>query len=235
MRNVAAPVILALLAFFGAPQGFASQASPCNFDKTCREFERLAEAEQYEKIIEKAGPAGNHSEGARRYIGRAYLALASREGTTPEQEEQYCRKALEYGFAQAYMGLYFLYAQKDAEAALGFLRQYVATRPKDSVPYVILGESELEKKEYKLADAYLREAKKVGRSYSAHLDWLLFQTNYLLGNYAYAGERLESALAQEKFRDEFKTLTSDPRFAGIEKRPEFKKHLEMLKDAKQRT
>lgn len=226
MENKIYRAILAIIVpslFIGVPESISSQYSPCiKSDTVCMEFEQLAEAGQGDAIIKKIDAAAQYSEGARHYIGMAYLSLAGKEETTPEQEEAFCRQALEYGSSQAYMGLYFIHAQKDQEKALGFLRQYVETKPVDSVPYVILGESELEKKNYKLADTYLRESKKVARARSAQVDWMLFQANYLLGNYQYAGEMIESAVAHGKFNEELKSLGADKRFQGIEKRPEFR-------------
>jgi tetratricopeptide (TPR) repeat protein len=227
MENKIYRAILAIIVpslFIGVPDSISSQYSPCiKSDTVCMEFEQLAEAGQVDAIIKKIDAAAQYSEGARHYIGMAYLSLAGREETTPEQEEAYCRKALEYGSNQAYMGLYFIHAQKDPEKALGFLRQYVETKPADSVPYVILGESELEKKNYKLADAYLRESKKVARARSTRVDWMLFQVNYILGNDQFAVEMLESALTDRRFEPELKALATDTPFQGIEKRPEFKK------------
>ena len=221
-RAVLAIILPAL--FIGVPECISSQSSPCiKSDTVCMEFEQLAKAGQFDAIIQKIDAAVQYSEGARHFIGMAYLALAGREETTPEQEEAYCRKALEYGSNQAYMGLYFIHAQKDQEKALGFLRQYVETKPVDSVPYVILGETELEKKNYKLADTYLRESKKVARARSTRVDWMLFQVNYILGNDQFAGEMLESALTNRKFEEELKALAADTSFQGIEKRPEFRK------------
>ncbi len=233
MQKIVVPVMLALIMLSGAPRSFASQDSLCgNSDAVCREFEKLSEAEQFDKIIEKIDPKQTYSESSRNYIGKAYLALAGRESNTPEQEEQYCRKALEYGQTQAYMGLYFIYAQKDEEAALGFLREYVLTGPADSVPFVILGESELGKKNYRAADIFLREAKRVARASSARVDWMLFQVNYLLENYRDAGEMLERALTNGRFDNELKALLSDSRFEGIERRPEFRKYRDRFQATK---
>ena len=218
---------LATVFIFIASQSFslASGNPACDAkDTICTEFSQLAEAEQYDKIIATVDPKKTYSEASRGIIGQAYLMVAGRESNTPEQEEQFCRKALEYGSTSAYMGLYFIYASKDTETALGFLRQYVATKPKDSVPYVLLGEAELEKKNYQAADAYLREAKKVARGHSANLSWLSFQAGYLTGDYVYAGTMLESALKKPEYEKELRALTTDPRFAGLEKRPEFKQY-----------
>jgi hypothetical protein len=121
----------------------AAGNAPCGEkDAVCLEFAGLYEAEQYDKIIGAIDTKKNYSDASRSIIGQAYLMIAGRETNTPEQEEQFCRKALEYGSTSAYMGLYFIFASKDAETALGFLKQYIATKPKDSVPYVILGEAE---------------------------------------------------------------------------------------------
>jgi tetratricopeptide (TPR) repeat protein len=218
------PAVAAFIFSTGVSLTFAAEASLCkNDDSECKAFENSARSERFDEIIKKVDPAKRYSDGARHYIGQAYLSLASAETNTPEQEEAYCRKALEYGSVQAYMGLYFIHVQKDPEKALGFLKQYIETKPIDSVPYVILGESELGKKNYKLADEYLKASKKVARARSARVDWLLFQVNYLLGNYQFAGEMFESALAHDRFDEELRELAADERFRGIEQRPEFKK------------
>jgi tetratricopeptide (TPR) repeat protein len=223
IRRAVLIIILPAL-FIGVQEGISSQNPPCvKTDTVCREFEQLAETGQFDALIKKIDTTAQYSEDSRRLIGKTYLALAGREEATPEQEEAFCRKALEYGSTQAYMGLYFIHARKDQEKALGFLRQYIETKPVDSVPYVILGESELEKKNYKLADTYLRESKKVARARSARVDWMLFQVSYLLGNYQYAGEIIESAMINGKVDEKLKALGADERFRGIEKRPEFKK------------
>lgn len=198
-------------------------------DTACREFAKLAEAEQYDRIIEKAGANKTYSEAAKSYIGQAYLMIAGRETNTPEQEEQFCLKALEYGATSAYMGLYFIHAGQNPEKAVGYLKQYVATKPKDSVPYVLLGEAEMEKENYEAANLYLREAKTVARGHSTNLDWMLFQVNYLLGDFAYAGTMLDGALAQGQFTSELKSLAADPRYADFGNRPEFQKYEPMIK------
>jgi len=224
--------VVAVGLFVAVPSTGKAVESPCpEKDEQCREFARLAETEQYDKIIGAIDAKKTYSDASRSIIGQAYLMIAGRETNTPEQEEQLCRKALEYGSTSAYMGLYFIYASKDAEAALGFLKQYIATKPKDSVPYVILGEAELEKKNYQTADAYLREAKKVARGSSANLDWLSFQAGYLTGDYAYAGAMLESAMKKPEYEKELRALAADPRFSGMEKRPEFRQYESILKDA----
>jgi tetratricopeptide (TPR) repeat protein len=221
-RIIIAMIAVLTLICIGKP-GVAEERSLCQkTDVICGQFETLAQEGQFKTIIDKAGGKQDYSEGARYYIGKAYLAIASDENNRPEQEEAFCRKALEFGATQAYMGLYFIYVQKDEEQALGFLREYVNTKPRDTVPYVILGESELNKKNYKTADFYLRESKKVARASSPRVDWMLFQVNYLLGNYKAAGEMMESALTNGTFEQELKELAADGRFKGMETRPEFK-------------
>lgn len=211
----------------------AAPVSRCSdADSTCKQFETFIQAEQPEKVIAQYNPAQRYSDEALRYVGDAYLALASRDNITPEQEEGYYRKALEVKHFIAYMGLYFMYAQKDEEKALGFLREYVKTKPADTVPYVILGETELNRKNYSLAADYLREGKKVAHAHSPRVDWMLFQASYMLKDYAAAGELFESAVTKGTFDKELKTLVSDPRFADIEKHPEFRKHQNLLKTAK---
>lgn len=215
-----------------APAATAFAPDCGNSDRACKNFQQLLMDEKFGEIASKADPNAKYSEDARYYIGKAYLGLAGREENTPEQEEAFCRKALEYGQTQAYMGLYFLSAQTDPKKALDYLREYVATKPGDPVPYVLLGESELEKGNYREADALLRESKKVGKARSARVDWLLFQANYLAENYAPASEMLEAALQQGKFDRELRELLADKRFDGIEKRPEFSKHKRVLIEAK---
>jgi hypothetical protein len=209
-----------------APIQASAPASKCeDADKDCKEFEQLLDAQQPDKIIARyeAAKTAQYSAVSLRYIGDAYLLLASREDITPEQELGYYQKALGVKHYIAYMGLYFFYAQKDEEKALGFLREYVKTGPKDTVPYVILGESELNKKHYELADAYLREGKKVAHAHSPRVDWLLFRANYLLKNYQFAAEMFGNAVAAGTFEQELKALKTDPRFEGIGKLPEFRK------------
>lgn len=199
-------------------------------DKACRKFRALSEKEKYEAIAAKAGPASEYSEQAQYYIGQAYLQLAGREGNTPEQEELFCRKALEYGQHQAYMGLYFINAQRDHDAALHYLRLYTLTGPSDSVPFVILGENELSKGNYRAADIFLREAKRVARAQSPRVDWMLFQANYLMQNYRFAGEMLGRALEHGKFEKELRTLLADKEYRGLVKRPEFRKYRPVFAD-----
>lgn len=221
--------IIALFYIMAATPGTASAGMPqCKGgDTLCSEFETLTEAGKESLIVSKVEPGRKYSDGARYYIGKAYLSLAAMETNTPEQEEAYCRKAIEYGATMGYMGLYFLTVQKNEEQALGFLADYIKTKPQDPVAYVILGESELNKKNYPVADNYLREARKISRASSSRVAWMLFQTNYILGNYAYAGEMFEAAV-NGGFDKDLKKLASDPRFTGIAKRPEFSKYKQQL-------
>ncbi len=218
--------------------GFASdspQPSLCpDKDTVCREFETLVRNEQYTAAIGKIDPKAVYSETTRQYIGKAYLGIAPAETNTPEQEEQYCRKALEYGAIQAYMGLYFVTVQKNPEAALGYLRQYVAQKPRDSVPYVILGEAELANNHYQEADALLRDSKKVARANSPRVDWMLFKADYLLGKYTDAALLFETAVASGQFDSQVKELASDTRFSGIGQRAEFKKFPQFSSNAASR-
>jgi len=216
-------VVFTLIIAASAP-GYASPASSCeSTDTVCREFEQFIDAGQFDKIVAQYETAGGiaYSEGSRSYIGQAYLALASREDISPEQEERCYINALKLNCPIAYMGLYFFHVQKDEEKALGFLREYVKTKPADTVPFVILGEAELAGNNYETADAYLREAKRVAHAYSPRVDWLLFKANYLLKNYQFASEMFMNAVTKGKFESEIKALSTDPRFEGIEKRPEF--------------
>jgi hypothetical protein len=225
-NTIVTAVFLACLISSPAPVLASAPFSRCSdTDKVCKKFEELTEAQQPEKIIAQyeADKSAAYSDEARRYIGEAYLALSSREDISPELEERYYRKALEVKHYIAYMGLYFFYYQKDQEKALGFLREYVKTGPADTVPYVILGEAELNKQNYQLADTYLRQAKKVAHAHSPRVDWLLFRANYLLKNFEFAAEMFGNAVSTGTFEKELKGLKADPRFEGIGKRPEFRK------------
>ncbi len=235
MMRIVTVLLILMMVIVPSSAGIASSpASRCgDEDNICREFEQLSEQQQPEKIIRQyeAGTGAAPSAGSRFYIGQAYLALASRDGVSPEQEESYYWKALKLDHTIAYMGLYFFHVQKDEEKALGFLREYVKTRPEDTVPYVILGEAELSRKNYASADTYLREAKRVAHAYSPRVDWLLFQANYLLKNYKFASEMLENAVTKGKFENEIRALSSDRRFEGIEKLPEFQSLRKLFKAA----
>jgi tetratricopeptide (TPR) repeat protein len=224
-------VIMAVVLIISGRSGAIAAESPCSEkDTACMEFSTLSAAEQFDKIIEKVDAKKTYSEAARSYIGRAYLMLAGRETNTPAQEEQFCLKALEYGATSAYMGLYFIHAGQNEEKALGFLRQYIATKPKDTVPYVILGQVEMDKGNYAAANELLREAKSVARGHSTNLAWMLFQVNYLLGNFAYASAMLDDAMTQGQFVNELRSLSADPRFSDLSVRPEFKKYEPIIKE-----
>jgi len=233
------PVVLIMIVFTlvitASAPSYASPASGCkSTDSTCRDFEQFTEAGQFEKIVARYETAAGtvYSEASRSYIGQAYLALASRDDVTAEQEERCYLNAIKLDWPIAYMGLYFFHVQKDEEKALGFLREYVKTRPADMVPFVILGEAELDRNNYEIADAYLREAKRVAHAYSPRVDWLLFKANYLLKNYQFASEMFMNAATKGKFESEIKALSADPRFEGIEKRPEFDACRSLFKLAK---
>jgi tetratricopeptide (TPR) repeat protein len=188
-----------------------------------------SETEHFEKLVAQVDPNGAYSSVERENIAQAYLALAASEGNTPEQEELYCQKALEFGAVSAYLGLYFIHAGTNPEKALGYLHKYVVTDPQDVLPYAILSEVELHRKNYRAAVEYLFKAKKVARGRSANLDWLLFQASYLLGDYTVASSSLDSAIIRGQYVNELRTLVTDPRFAGLVKRPDFEKFEFMLR------
>jgi tetratricopeptide (TPR) repeat protein len=198
-------------------------------DTACIEFANLATMEQFDSIISQVEATETYSEDAKSYIGQAYLAIAGRETNTPAQEEHFCLKALEYGATSAYMGLYFIHASQDPEKALGYLRQYIATKPRDSVPYVLLGEAMMEKEQFEAANELLREARAVARGLSTNLDWNLFQVSYLLGDFEYASTMLDSALSRGQFMKELTDLAADPRYADIGIRPQFRKYQPLIK------
>ncbi len=212
-------IVNASSAVHSSPQAACTQS-----DSICQEFARLMQAERYEEIVAKADPRKSYSRESRAHIGQAYLMMAGRDQNSPEQEEMYCRKALEYGATAAYMGLYFIHAEKEPEAALGYLQNYVETKPNDSVPYVILGESELTKRNYDAARQYFVEARRVSHGLSANLDWLLFQASYLSGDFATASSMLESALSEGKTKDDLQALIdADRRYTEIGTRKEFRR------------
>lgn len=226
MNTISRLAVIAIL-LIGHSIAFA-ETSCSSKDTACKEFAIFYNAGQFEKLIAGVDTRQAYSKDTKGLIGQAYLMLAGKEGNTPEQKEQFCLKALEYGANSAYMGLYYLYSQKDREAALGFLKQYIATGPNNSVPYVILGEAEMGKKNYSAANAYLREAKKLTSGASKDLDWTLFQANYLTGDYYIASSMLNSAFAQGKTVGDLKALIVDPRFSDMGKRSEFKKFFPII-------
>jgi len=223
-------VALAVMLFISGQSGAMAAENSCSAnDAACKQFSTLAAAQQFDRIIEKVEAAKTYSADAKAIIGEAYLMLAGKEGNSPAQEEQFCLKALEYGATSAYMGLYFIHASQNEEKALGFLKQYIAAKPKDSVPYVLLGQAEMDKGNYAASNELLREAKSVARGHSTNLDWMLFQVSYLLGDYAYASTMLDGALTQGQFVNELRSLSADPRFSDMSVRPEFRKYEPMMK------
>ena len=228
-KHIIGFTLAAVLIISGQSIAMAAGVSCPEKDTACKEFAALATADQFDKIIEKVDAKTTYSEAARSIIGQAYLMVAGRETNTPEQEEQFCLKALDFGATSAYMGLYFINASQNEEKALDFLRQYIMTSPKDSVPYVILGEAEMAKENYEDANLYLRMAKTVARGHSANLDWMLFQVSYLLGDFTYASAMLDGALAHGQFANELRSLSASPLYADISLRPEFKKFEPMIK------
>ena len=198
-------------------------------DAVCKEFAALSDSGQFDRIIHKVDTKASYSDEAKALIGQAYLSIAGQETNTPAQEEFFCLKALEYGATSAYMGLYFINADKDLGKALTYLRQYIMTDPQDSVPYVILGEFEMGKENYEDANLYLRHAKSVARGSSSNLDWALFQVNYMIGDFAYASAMLDSVVSRGQFVAELKNLSADPCYADIGIRPEFSKYAPLIK------
>lgn len=222
-------MVLGLIVLAPSASLSADQPACSRSDAACREFATLAEGGQYETIITKVVSHRTYSAAARSYIGQAYLMLAGRDTNTSEQEEQFCLKALEYGATSAYMGLYFIHADHNAEKALGYLKQYVATKPPDSVPYVLLGAAELENRNYRTAAEYLTTARKVAHGKSSNVDWLLFQASYLSGDDVTAAAMLDDSFAHGKTVGDLRALVAtDPRFAGMAKRNAFRRFFPMI-------
>ena len=209
-------------------EGLAETRTCGGNDSACREFAALAKTGQYEKIVEKADPKKTYSEAARELIGRSYLVMAGKDGVAPEQQEQLCKKALEYGETSAYMGLYFIHTKIDPDKANGFLKKYVATGPEDSMPYFLLGQAEFDRGNYKGAKEYLKEARKIGGAKS-EVDWLLFKASYLAGDYTTSSEMLDSSFSRGKTVGDLKSLVStDPRFSEMGQQVEFRKFYTIL-------
>ncbi len=209
-------------------EGLAGTRSCGSNDAACREFAALAKAGRHEKIVEKVKPNRTYSEAAKELIGKSYLVMAGKDGVAPEQVERLCRKALEYGETSAYMGLYFIYVKTDLEKANGFLKQYVATKPENSMPYVLLGQADFDRGNYEGAKGYLKEARKIGGA-KAGVDWLLFKASYLAGDFTTSSEMLNSSFSQGKTVGDLKALLStDPRFSEMGKQPEFRKFYTIL-------
>lgn len=228
-KHIAAPLVVLAFIFSGYSTLFAGTDVCAKKDAVCREFESLSAAGKYQAIIDKVNPKRDYSDAARALIGSAYLMAAGREGNTPQQEEQLCLKALEYGAASAYMSLYFLHSRTDEAKAAGFLKRYVETKPQDAAPYVLLGEAEYRQGNYAGARNYLHEARKVSREASGELDWLLFKASYLAGDRAQASAMLDSAFASGKTSGDLKALVvSDTRFSELGKQYEFRKFFKIL-------
>jgi len=228
-KHIVVLLVVFVLVISGSSELFAGISSCAKNDTNCREFAALSAAGKHQAIIDKANPKRSYSDAARALIGNAYLMAAGREGNTPQQEEQLCLKALEYGATSAYMGLYFLYAKTDLVKANGFLKQFVETKPQDAAPYVLLGESDFKQGNYKSAKDYFHEAKKVSRGKTGDLDWFLFKASYLAGDLSMASMMLDSAFSQGKTTGDLRALaSSDNRFAGMGKQYEFRKFFKIL-------
>ena len=84
------------------------------------------------------------------------------------------------------------------------------------------------KKNYPAANTYFHEAKKAARATSKDLEWVLFQTSYLIGDYYTACSLLNSAFALGKTVGDLKALVLDPRFSDMGSRLEFKKFFPVI-------
>lgn len=226
--NIISTLAVFAILLMGQTMGLAADMTCPSKDPVCKEFAKLADAGQFEKLIARVDARKTYSSDTRAVIGKAYLMLAGKKGNSREQEEKFCLKALEYGATSAYMGLYFMNAGQNEEKAFGFLKQYVATGPTDSVPYGLLGEAEMNKKNYAAAIAYLRAAKKASQVGSANVDWMLFQASYITGDYHTASSMLDSSFALGKTVGDLKALILDPRFADMGKQPQFKKFFPII-------
>ena len=198
-------------------------------DEECKKIQNLYHQSQYDKIVEMASIKKKYSEGAVFFIGRACINLSDRSNLTSNQKEKLLLTAIEYGYYPAYMNLYNIYADKDAEVAIGFVKKYVEKNPDDPDPFFIIGESEFKKNNYKLANTFLKKSKKLSKGHTATLDWLLFKVNYILRDYGYSKKMLDSAFAQGHYVEELRALKADSRFADIEKHAEFEKYLYYFK------
>lgn len=218
-------IVLALTVSAVAPASFANDGF-CT-DEKCKALEKQYYKEEYKNIVSTVDPKEQYSEGSRFYIGMSYVNLAEKASSFAEKDKFY-RQAISVKYYPAYMSLYGLYLEKNPEIALGFLMEYLKTNPDDPAPFVTAGKVDLEKGNYKNANRYLRRARALSNGHTAEIDWLLFKTNYILGNYKFAREMFESASAQSRLTDNIRDLRSDPRFAGIEDRPEFKEYKELF-------
>jgi tetratricopeptide (TPR) repeat protein len=228
-KHIVAFSVVFVLVLSGSSELFAGTSTCAKSDAVCREFAAFSAAEKYQAIIDKVNPKRSYSDAARALIGNAYLMAAGREDNTPQQKEQLCLNALEYGATSAYMGLYFIYAKTDTVKANGFLKQFVETKPQDPTPYTLLGEAEFKQGNYKTAKEYLHEAKKVTSGKSGDLDWFLFKASFLAGDFAMASMMLDSSFSQGKTAGDLKALvSSDDRFAAMGKQYEFRKFFKIL-------
>jgi len=192
-------------------------------DDTCKKLEEQYFKKEYDKIIAAIDPKKRYSEGSSFYIGMSYTILAERTDS-PEAKDKLYRQAIAIKYYPAYMSLYNLYRGKNPEAAMAFVKEYIKTDPRDPAPFLVLSEAQFNKRNYSEADKYLRKARQLSKGHTSKVDWLLFKTNYILGNYTSASQMFESAIAQSRFTEEIQALKSDTRFVGIENRPEFKQY-----------
>jgi tetratricopeptide (TPR) repeat protein len=232
-KHIIASLFAFVLIIAGTSIGIAGAKACGGNDTVCKKFAALAAAGRFEKIVEKVNPYQTYSTATMDLIGQAYLMMAGRENNTPEQKEKFCVKALEYGATSAYLDLYYIHAGTDAQKALRYLKQYIATKPQDSALYTLLGETEFNKGNYAGAQQYLQEAKKVARGRSVNLDWLLFKASYLSGDYKTASVMLDSSLGQGKTMGDIKALVaSDSRFSEMNRRSDFSKFFNILNGTK---
>lgn len=227
-RSLLFPAILFLS--LAAQSNVHADVTACGRNDTdCQEFTALSQSGRFDAIIQKASPKRSYSDASRDLIGKAYLAMADREGTAPEQKETYYRNAIAYGAYSAYMGLYAIQVKTDAVKAHELLKQYIAAGPEDPAPYVVLGEAAFKNGEHKIAREYLKEGKKVAHGKKTNLDWLLFKASYITEEYGTASTSLDSSFSQGKTVGDLKALVaSDPRFATLGKRSEFRKFFKIL-------
>jgi tetratricopeptide (TPR) repeat protein len=228
-KHIIGLFVVFVLVLSGYSNLYAGTSACAKGDAVCREFAGLSDAGKHQAIIDKVNPKKSYSDEARRLIGNAYLTVTGQESNTPQQKEQLYVKALEYGATSAYMGLYFIHAKTDTVKANGFLKKFVETKPQDATPYVLLGEADFKKGNYKSAKEYLREAKKVSQGNSGDIDWFLFKASYLAGDLSMASAMLDSSFSQGKTAGDLKALvSSDERFAAMGKQYEFRKFFKIL-------
>jgi hypothetical protein len=231
-KHILVLLVVFVLVISGYSELFAGTSACAKNDAACREFSTLNAAGKYQTIIDKVNPKLSYSDAARVLIGNAYLTAAGRDGNTPQQAERLYLKSLEYGETSAYMGLYSLYAKTDAVKADAFLKRFVETKPQDAAPYVLLGEAAFKQGNFISAKEYLHEAKKVSHGKTGDLDWLLFKTSYLAGDYAMASMMLDSSFSQGKTAGDLKALvSSDQRYSDMGKQYEFRKFFKILNGA----